>query len=321
MSTNNTVATQDTSTVHTVTAVAAANKAGVPFENNKKKNNSEQEASSSNVFCRRYYCFQPCRQTLLSMTIKFVVGLTLTIVAGVGEAFLAISIFLRSTHLKGTSGAYGAAIPAIGMILLTMFIVYTLYLFLSYRWQKKVQQRRPITSGGGDNDDTHDGDDHDEEEDHDHDDDVDDEDDEEQGHVYKEEVDKEVPSSEATRHDTFPSWGAFAGRRLRRLWLRVLLPLSFILLAGTEVALVLNIPRNALFPLVPPFAQDALLDDAAYRPSTCDLANRWANAKHFFVNNTALDFGKVKLVYGGMTFSTNALASEYDNTIYFWKNS
>mmetsp|Transcript_6297 Transcript_6297/g.12595 ORF Transcript_6297/g.12595 Transcript_6297/m.12595 type:complete len:464 (+) Transcript_6297:38-1429(+) len=340
MSTNNTVVTQDTSTVHTVAVVSTANEAIVAASSSgsrmkPKKNDSEEASSSSNsnssdsnntntntnnsLFFR--YCLQPCRETVFPMCVKFVLGLTLALVAGMVEALLAICIFLRSRHMHGTVGTYGSAIPAIAIIILSMFMAYTVFLYLTYRWKKVQQQQQQQQERRQTVNNKHKGD---EEEEHDQ--------DEERGQVCKQKIDWEVPSSSAsasasssasvaTRQDTIPSWGVFARRRRRRLCIRILLPLSFILFMGTEVALVLNIPRNAILPLIPPFAQDALLDDAVYRPSTCDLANRWDKATSFFRNNTALDSNKVKLVYGGMTFSKNSLASEFDNTIYFWKYS
>ena len=302
MSTNNTVTTTDTSTVDSITVAGVATKAATEME----KKNSEEASSSSSSFswcCKGdcfSFCIQPCTKVLIPMCVKFVIGLAIALVAGVLEAFLAISIFLRSTRMHGTSGTYASAIPAIGIIAVVIFISYAFFLYMVYRWRKLQRQRQ--TDRRQQHYDCND-------------------EDTEQGQSYNAKIDWEVPSSEATRQVTFPSWDTFAKRRMRRFCLQVMLPLSFLLLVGTEVALVLNIPRNAIFPMIPPFAQDALSDDAAYRPSTCDLANRWEKAKSFFRNNTALDFNKVKLVYGGMTFSKNVLASEYDNTIYFWKYS
>lgn len=289
---------------------------------------SASAAASSHVSS----CFKGCiKAPETRVCVHVFSGLLLVAAAGFVHFLLVICIFMRSEHMGGTSGAHGIVVLSILVILTAMLLIYVSILYCLHRkrqtkasqasnatdWDDEEEESSNNNEGNNntapeeelveESSNNHEGNNNTAPE----------EESEESLNNDNDNNTRPVPAS-APDSNNKQAFSPITRLHIRHLFLRIFLPLSIVLLIGTEVGFLLVMPRNSILPLVPPFGQDALLAGGVYRGG-CSVQWAWDDAKEFFRNNTRLNLDDVQLVYGGTSFDYPLGAKVLDNTIYFPK--
>jgi uncharacterized membrane protein len=218
-------------------------------------------------------------------------ALVLVVLSGFAQLLLMVSIYFRSGSLGGAAGWHGNAMISIMIVLLTILLIYVAYIYITFR---KKKQRLGVFPSQTTKEDR-------------------------KEKAKTNNIPSPTPLNSPQVAEAFPT---DVSLRVKRLFCRVLLPLTILLLILTEVAVILSMTRNSVFPLQPPFGQDALIEGGKYVPSDCgNIQEMLDEAKRFYRNNTKLDFNDVKIIYGGTALGGAPSAHVIDNTIYLPKNS
>jgi hypothetical protein len=224
------------------------------------------------------------RRSLRDILLGSLQAVVIFILSGFTELLLIVSIYFRSGSLRGRSGMHGISMISIMIISIVILLIYEAAAACISMSNRKKRQRDCTQTT-------------------------------QQANSLN-----ELPLAPPVGPPPPPPTTTTTRHRVKRLFLRVLLPLAVVLLIGTEIILVIMIPHASIFPLKPPFAQDALIVGGDYVPTGCDnVQEMFQEAKTFFHNNTLLNLDNILIVYRAKPLK-GAAAMVFDQTIYLNKN-